>query len=252
LLSRPASESTAASRPFEALDLSFRNPANAGFIREDAVLAVVFVTATDDASTGEIATRVARPEARYADPSRIIVSAISAPRIGSNPCGAAAAPRLHAFLDGFPHHNAAALICDDDFDAISIGPLFKTTVGLPCWELAPLDLDDRPGEQRACSAFLTTPAYGEYIDVVIRECGSTPTSPCWRIAHEPLCGEGGNPPLTTLLEPIRWPAARHVRGHRVRGRATKWAESVMNLLPTIDPDRQLCWHLVSAVRKVSV
>lgn len=197
--------STAPSRPFAAVELALDPAANPGFARDEAYLAVIYVTATDDASGTEVAAHVARLKNQFADPTKVIVSAISGPRSGTTTCGAVAAPRLHALLDAFPNRSAMVSICDDDLrPAIALaGQLLKTLLGLACWELAPLDLDPvMPGAQRDCAAYLTTDANGVEDSIAIPECGTAPTEPCWRIIDEPKCSSFDRVALTTRLEPI--------------------------------------------------
>lgn len=207
--------STAPSRPFAAVELALDPAANPGFARPDAHLAVIYVTATDDASTTEIAAHVARLKMQFSDPTRVVVSAISGPRAGTSACGAIAAPRLHAMLDAFPNRHAAVSICDEDLRPaiVLVGQLIKTSLGLACWELAPLDVDPvTPGPQRDCSAYLSNHAYGEETSVAIPECGSAPTEPCWRIIEEPQCLSFDRVALTTRLEPTNLSLLRGTTG----------------------------------------
>jgi len=92
-------------RPLDAIRLALDNPANAGFVRDDAFLAVIVITATDDCSSTPAFTPMATTDpaeaaahcyvhredlvdvgaaadalrARHADPSKVVVVVISGP-----------------------------------------------------------------------------------------------------------------------------------------------------------------------------
>ncbi len=213
-------ESAAPSRPFEAVELALGpgiDPPgiNPGFERPDSHLVVVFVTGSDDAGSENVVDHVERILMRRTDPTRIAAIAISGPRTGTSACGATAAPRIHGFVELFTNRNAAASICDDDLSpAISIvDSLIKKTLGLPCWEDAPADVDlTSAGVQYDCSAYL----YDRNDDataLVLPECGASPTTPCWRIFEQPWCASTHPVGLSTRLEPERLALPQTARGY---------------------------------------
>lgn len=99
------SEGDVYARPLDAIRLALDNPANAGFVRDDAELAVIVMTATDDCSSTpaftplattdpavaaahcyvhredlvDVAAVAAALRARHADPSKVIVGVASGP-----------------------------------------------------------------------------------------------------------------------------------------------------------------------------
>ncbi len=196
-------ESASRSQPLAVIERALVSPHNAGFRRPGAYLAIVLVTASDDASDGDVASNVAALRSLSPDPSQILITTISGPRSGSSPCGAIEAPRLHAVGDQFPNQKAEVSICDDDFAAaVALAASGLDNLLHGCWLATPLDLEPTiPGEQRACSAFITDRWDVYDTGLVIPECGDLPESLCWRIVDDQLCARWGFAPLTTRLEP---------------------------------------------------
>jgi hypothetical protein len=104
-LADAGSDGSVYARPLDAIRLALDNPANAGFVRDDAFLAVIVITATDDCSPTPAFTPMATTDpaeaaahcyvhredlvdvgaaadalrARHADPSKVVVAVISGP-----------------------------------------------------------------------------------------------------------------------------------------------------------------------------
>jgi len=202
-------------RPLEAARRALaNNPANTGFLRPDAYLVVVHITAVDDcsfsgstfldgatttdtsrcqitalASTETFATQL---KATKTDPSKVLALEVTA----------GASPRLHAFAAAFPNRSAETSLLDSDPSlAFSlIAQLQKVTLGLPCWEVPLADVDAAaPGLQAECTAELS--AKGE--SIALKRCAPGLGAPCYAIVEESACEQSG---LSTKIE--------HVDGYR--------------------------------------
>lgn len=146
--------------------------------------------------------------ARRSDPSRVAAAAIIGPdgppalRLGGGGAleigpscsdevgGATAAPRLHAFLEQFPHRSTSTSLCQPNLaDALALfsGP-FHLPSGGACVDAPLLDVDPaRDGVQAECSAAYWFPdgaqrvipscGRGEGVDLVDR-------APCWSIQDD--------------------------------------------------------------------
>ncbi len=179
-------------RPLEAMRQALTNAANAGFLREHASLAVVFLTAQDDCSFvhGSFVEGAADtfrcvsdpsslvPVTEYAtflkalkgDPTKVVVMGAFGPaspfitdpqnRTVEPSCtieqrGAAPGVRLQAFLDLFPNRALFTSICQADLTEVMslIDQLFKVTLGAACFDEVLADVDPvTPGVQLECSA----------------------------------------------------------------------------------------------------
>lgn len=170
-------------RPFEAARRALDDhPANAGFRRPGAYLAVVYVTANDDASPAPIADYVAALQDLVRDPGELLVGTIAGDPVGSM-CGEAPAPRLHQLAKIRAGH---ASICGEDVSAaFDVDALLRDTLGLPCWENPLLDLDPAtPALDPDCTGWLTGPRFVEDLTA----CPTGPaTSPCYRIEEAAAC-----------------------------------------------------------------
>lgn len=200
-------QSTLPARPFEAVQRALEPTMNPGFLRPNTYLAVIYVAATDDASAVDVATHVAELKTRFSDPTLVSVTTISGPPTGTSPCGAGAAPRLHALIDAFPYRGGRVSICDDDLTpAIQLARQMQNLLQLFCWQRVPI-------EPHECSAYLSLDVYGEETMTTVPACTSVePTSPCWRIVDEPECQGFGAVPLTTRLEPRNIQLSSGTRG----------------------------------------
>jgi hypothetical protein len=152
-----------ASQPLAAARAALE--ANPDFLRPDAYLAIVIVTAHDDASSDAVADVAAWAKALKADPTEIVVSVVAP----------ASAPRLDELLGSFPNRSARVSIDDADYaPAVALlTELYKVALGLQCLD-TPLDLDPAlPGDQYDCTIEL---AYRDGTRRVVPAC---PGELCW-------------------------------------------------------------------------
>ena len=159
--------------PLEAM-MSALTSAN-GFFRPSAYLAVIVISASDDASVD--ANYVTALKSVHSDPLDVIVSGIYP----------SASPRLDTFFQSFP--NRSAIVSIDAIDWTNayaqLGQLLKTTLGLRCM-IQPADVDPTtPGEQHDCHLawFLD-----DDVEHVLPECTTNGPRPCWAvIVDKSLC-----------------------------------------------------------------
>jgi hypothetical protein len=182
-------------QPLQAMKRALtNNVANAGFLRENAYLVVVFVSAVDDCSfataaflNGASADDASYCQMHYAelvgllafvetlrttkpDPSQVALVGVTASEL----------TRLHAFLGMYPGRSSEGRLDAADPAAVfAILPqLQKTILGAACWDPAPADLDDAtPGIQPNCSAVLETGTTG----IVLGACANGTPAPCYAI-----------------------------------------------------------------------
>lgn len=172
-----SAQSTASNQPLATLRAALDgNVANAGFLRDDAYLGVVTITASDDASAGTPEDGASFLKARKADPASVIVSGVIA----------ASAPRLATFHAQFPNRNDVSSIASGDYSpALAMfAQLYKTTLGYAC-NKEPADLDpDAPGPQYDCS-FVSIEGG---VERLLPQCGTT-SQPCWEfvVADPNIC-----------------------------------------------------------------
>ncbi len=203
-------------RPLEATTraLAPMNVENPGFLRDNAYLAVIHISAIDDCSfsaasflagattadttrcqgTGlvEAAALATALRARKSDPTKILVAEITA---GS-------APRLHAFAGAFPNRSTETSLLDGDpsLPFALIAQTFKVNLGgIPCWGAPLADLDPvAPGLQAECAAELHTPTD----DIPMKPCAPGLATPCFRIIEAPpgdCVASPVTPGLTTTI-----------------------------------------------------
>lgn len=215
-------------RPLEAAVRAIENPANDGFVREQASLAIVFVTASDDCSfrtqgfldgadpftcverAGELVgveDFAQRLKAKKSDPTKVWVAGVLGPDepFVGDPQTRTVAPsctdearsaqpgvRLQAFLDLFPNRTASASICNQDWSSATanLATLPRRTLGAPCFDPAPIDVDPvTPGDQFECEAWLRLPS-GEERE--LPACDEDKPGGCWRFVAEPqTCPDEG-------------------------------------------------------------
>ncbi len=212
-------------RPLEATRRALANPANEGFFRRDAFLAVVLITPDDDCSFGSstfpggvldrarcantgglvpIDTYVSLLKGSKDDPNKVVLIGAFLPP-GEPACAdTRAAPRLAAFFDGFPNRSGAASICEPDFTApIELaGQLLKHVLGAPCISAPLLDVDPvADGLQPECVAWYSYLLDGERTEELVPACRADEPGPCYRIHDDPMScimGKG-----VELREPTR-------------------------------------------------
>jgi hypothetical protein len=143
-----------------------------GFFRTNAYLAVIAISASDDASAG--ADYISALKSVHSDPSDVIVSGIYP----------ASSPRLDAFFNGFPNRSTMVSIDAIDWtNAYSqISQLTKTTLGLRCM-VRPADVDpSTPGNQHDCRIAWRL---DDGIEHVMPECMTNGPRPCWSFVDDP-------------------------------------------------------------------
>ncbi|MEO7096153.1 MAG: hypothetical protein ABI175_23025, partial [Polyangiales bacterium] len=91
-------------QPLDAVLRALSPTVNPGFVREDAYLAIVVLTAGDDQSATPIEDVVHALKSRKTDPTRIVIG-LAAGACSKDGITATAAPRLAAFADQFPNRN---------------------------------------------------------------------------------------------------------------------------------------------------
>lgn len=182
----------AVQQPLEAAKRALSNhPANAGFLRDDAFLLVVFISATDEPSTA-VEPFAQALKSLKPDPAKVMVSAVIAP---SDPvdatCAAPPARHLHAFLTQFPGRAHEASICAENHeDALAhFAGLPTRILGNPCWDGVLTDVDpEAAGLQPGCAAWVEA----ETFEVTVPGC-DTGLTPCYEIQEEPtICTFGSH------------------------------------------------------------
>lgn len=138
-----------------------------GFVRENAPLGIVFMTATDDASPGSVLDYAASYKAAKSDPASIIVTAITAQPV----------PRLDELFAAFPHRNKMISI-DDDYRPVFelVGNQIWTILPGMCWRASDVD-PVTPGPQYDCT--VTATIDGEPRD--LPPCQIEGDQLCWRL-----------------------------------------------------------------------
>jgi hypothetical protein len=168
-----SSASTASNQPLEVTRAALGgNAANVGFLREDAYLGIVTITASDDASLAAISDYVAFLKATKPDPTRVIVSGVTPP----------SAARLTTFHAQFPNRNEVLSIDATDYStALTIfTQIYRTTLGYAC-NKEPADVDpDQPGGQYDCS-FVSVSTIDGRTEHLLPPCNGVVTGPCWEI-----------------------------------------------------------------------
>jgi len=162
---------TTTNQPLATMRAALENTvANAGFLRSDAYLGIVTVSATDDTSGGGTADDYATfLKSLKTDPTSVIVAGAIDP-------GAA---RLNAFHDAFPNRNAKAPIAGTDYGSVLelFGQLYRTVLGYAC-NKEPADVDSTtPGPQYDCAFVWVENA----VEHRLPQCVGGDTSGCWEI-----------------------------------------------------------------------
>jgi hypothetical protein len=158
-LSNVGTAGCAQTQPLEAIRRALRDPHNAGFLRDDAVLAIVILAAQDDQSPGNVDDYRAFLRGLKADDDDVMV-AVAGPDGMS--CGSAGVPRLRAIAgDRF------ATLCNEDvYDFVFRSACFPNYIKTPCVDA------DRVGEHPQCAVWDDGGSYPQ--------CGDGVGTPCWR------------------------------------------------------------------------
>jgi len=164
---------TAANRPLDVLPLAL---GQTGFLRPSSYVAIVVITATEDASTAVIDTLVTQIKAMHADPLNFILFGIYLKP----------AARLDQFFSSFPNRNYFTALDAANISAgfAAVLQLQRTTLGAPCFEFQPVDVDPAtPGEQYECVIEDIDNATHE--STLVPRCGDG-AFPCWDMVHDPM------------------------------------------------------------------
>jgi hypothetical protein len=172
------------------------------FLRASAHLAIVIVTAHDDASAVDVADAAAWAKGLKTDPNHVLVSAVY-------PLGS---PRLDAFVDAFPDRGAKLRIDSGDYvnamTAVEIA--YVVSLAIPCLA-TPLDVDPgTPGDQLDCTIEL------ELRDGTRRIVPPCPGENCWHY-HPDLLNCTTPPGGQIVVGTYKWPVMPTVRGQCVVG-----------------------------------
>lgn len=161
-------------QPLEAIELALGDAQNAGFVRDDAKLAVVILAAEDDASPGDPAAYRAFVQGLKAEADDAMI-AVAAPDT---------ATRLSTFAAGKIAPLTGEGVVDFVFQNACVPDASGEGYPWTCLDTDLLDSDaTQPGLQPSCTA---TDSGGSY-----PACGDGGATPCWRVdASTGECGEG--------------------------------------------------------------
>ena len=166
----PGATTTTANQPLGIMQAALSsNPANAGFLRGEAYLGVITISASDDASPGGIVDYANSLKATKNSPLNVVLSGVFDPNN----------PRLGAFHAQFPNRSDMETIASADYaGALEIfTQLYREVLGYACRK-EPADLDpDLPGPQYDCSFV----SIDNGVEKLLPQCGTNITQPCWEI-----------------------------------------------------------------------
>jgi len=169
--------------PIDLMIAALRPGVNAGFLRENAYLAIIVLTANDDAGTIAPADAARMLKSAKADPARIILAgAFGACSEGG--ITASAAPRLAALFDEFPNRSSQTTLCAPNLSAITalFDHLYKATLGIACIE--------RIADPQRVDARLVDPETGD--EILYRACTSSADTRCYALERHPGCPQQGS------------------------------------------------------------
>lgn len=174
---------TSTTQPLEATKLAL---AAQPFVRDPGYLAIVTITASDDASTGTPASYADALKAAKPDPLLVVAS-------GVYPDGAT---RLDAFHAALPNRNATADIASNDWsNAFALlAQLFKSTLAAPCF-VEPADLaPDIEGPQYDCAL---ASYFEDGTSEVLPQCTANGPARCFEfVTDAAICTEAETKRLT--------------------------------------------------------
>jgi hypothetical protein len=154
----------ARAQPLEAIRRALSDPHNAGFLRDDAVLAIVVLAAQDDQSPGDVEDYRAFLRGLKHDDDDVML-AVAAP---DGTCGLAGdAPRLR----GIAGQRFTPVCGDDLWEFVFRSACFPSFVPEPCLDAASL------GAAPECAVSDDGGAYPQ--------CSDGGAEPCWRIVDDP-------------------------------------------------------------------
>jgi hypothetical protein len=200
-------------RPLEAARRALvDNPANAGFHRPDAYLAVVMITSDEDCSFGSslfvedaldrakctaeagslmpVAEYVSALQSIKPDHNKVMVLGGYLPAAAPACADTRPSARLDAFLAAFPNRNKAVSICEPDLSELMKFPMLlqKVILGYPCFDVPLLDVDPiTDGLQAECASWYSyRDNDGLPAEAVIPACRGDAPGSCWRITRDPV------------------------------------------------------------------
>jgi hypothetical protein len=174
----------APSRPLAAAGRFLTEPEQPGWdglVRPDATLAIVIVTAQDDASLEPAREIAAAIKARKPDPSQVAVSVIGPG--GDCAGGEAPGPRLLEFVQQFGANGIYLPLCSGQFPAALDRVEQLISVQISPWCVTNVrDTDPAtPGLQADCAVEdVTTDGLGGFITRQVPSCDES-SPPCWRM-----------------------------------------------------------------------
>jgi hypothetical protein len=163
-------------QPLDAVLRALSPSVNPGFVRKDAYLAVIVLTAGDDQSTTAINDAAHALKSLKSDPSKVVIG-LAAGACSDGGITATAAPRLAAFADQFPNRNTRVTLCDDLTPLAAIaGQLLKSVLGQPC-------IEEKLAEPLECNAWLADPTSDD--SVLMPACSAANPDRCWELRSDP-------------------------------------------------------------------
>ena len=196
-LAAVGSSGGASTQPLAMAKVALTAGTNPGFVRAEAYLAIVVITAGDDSSPGAVDDYVTAFKQLKTDPNSVIVSVASG-SCTSGTLSAPAAPRLSTFVTDFPNRSAQVAVCDGSLAGlVSLETqLLETTLGAPCID-APL------ASPTQCSVWFEQAMTSQ--QRLVEPCPSSAV-PCWSVVTDPQ--ECSQPPSLVLqLEPANFRAS---------------------------------------------
>lgn len=186
--------SAASSRLFDAQREALEHDVH-GFLRPNAHLLIVTVSAQDDASTVDPHEHAAWLEAWKPEPAGVAVAGIYA----------MPAPRLDAFHAAVPYRSVTVSLDDPDHsEAIELASSFyKSTLALPCANASDVD-PVAPGAQFDCTFTATI----RDTERVLPPCRTETDSFCWEMLENPSCTTGLEPRVRPYNYNLFTPAIR--------------------------------------------
>jgi hypothetical protein len=200
-------------RPLEAARRALTdNPANEGFLRRDAFLAVVLLTNDEDCSFGSslfvgntldrsrctteagsllpVDEYVASLKSVKPDPNKVIVLGGYRPPAAPACADTRPSARLHAFLASFQSHSHTVSICEPDLSALmQLAALnVRYSLASPCFNAQLLDVDPvTDGLQAECASWYSyRDDDGVPTEEIIPACRGDAPGSCWKITRDPV------------------------------------------------------------------
>lgn len=182
---------TAPYQPLAAVKRVFEENPD-GFIRDNASIGIVIISASDDASPGTPADYAQFISATREDPYEIMVS-----RIVVNP-----SPRLDELATGFMNRTSTTSLADGDLaGALTVfAQAIRTILRGNCWHVSDID-PITPGPQYDCTFTATI----RDVPRVLPPCKLPDDQFCWSLVHSnDGCSDDGYEPLEPEIRPYHF------------------------------------------------